>query len=55
MTDDQVEKINEIIKDCDFRVPSCGVCRLELLPCERVLDLGKCPEIIRYLKNENKQ
>jgi hypothetical protein len=54
MTDEQVEEINRIIKKCNYRRMN-AVCALETLPCEKVIDLGKCPEIIDYiLKEEHK-
>ena len=52
MTDNQVTDINKIIKNCIYNM--IDVCSLCVLPCERVIDKGKCPEIIKYLKSQNK-
>lgn len=52
MTDEQVEKINEIIRECPYCIESMDVCRTIILPCSKAIDEGKCPEIIEYLKSE---
>lgn len=54
MTDKQVEEINKLVKNCKYNTSE--VCRLQVLPCTRVIDQGRCPEIIDYLrrnKDEN--
>ena len=53
MTDKQVTDINKIIKNCIYNM--IGVCSLCVLPCERVIDKEKCPEIIKYMKSQNKE
>ena len=50
MTDKQVIDINKIIKKCGYKTQ--GVCRMEVLPCARVIDKGRCPEIIEYLQKQ---
>ena len=50
MTDEQVAKINELVNKCKNK--TSGVCALQVLPCERVIDTGRCPVIIDYLEKE---
>lgn len=50
MTDKQMADINKIVKEC--RYIQQGVCRMQLLPCARVIDKGICPEIIDYLQKQ---
>lgn len=51
MTDEQVNEINKIVKECRHRHQD-GVCRMQVLPCTRAIDKGICPEIIEYLQNQ---
>lgn len=50
MTDKQVDEINKIVKECRYKQQN-AVCRMQILPCARVIDKGICPEIIEYLQN----
>lgn len=51
MTDKQVDEINKRIKECKNR-GTFDICRLQVLPCSRVIDKGKCPVICDYLANK---
>ena len=53
MTDKQVAEINKIVKKCIYK--TIEVCSLCVLPCERVIDKGKCPIIIEYMKKQGKE
>lgn len=53
MTDEDVSEINRLVKECKQK-NSFDICRLEVLPCSRVIDNGKCPVIIEYLQNKEK-
>lgn len=53
MTDEDVSEINKLVKECEQR-HSFDICRLEVSPCSRVIDNGKCPVIIEYLQNKEK-
>jgi len=48
MTDKQVEEINRLVKECKHR-HNFGVCNLQVSPCNRVIDTGRCPIICEYL------
>lgn len=53
MTIEDVSEINRLVKECKHK-NNFDVCRLEVLPCSRVIDNGKCPVIIEYLQNKEK-
>ena len=53
MTDEDVKAINSLVKNCKYRRME-SVCHLCVLPCSRVIDKGKCPQILDYLK-KNKE
>lgn len=53
MTDEDVKVINDIVAHCRYRVAE-SVCQLCVLPCSRVIDKGRCPQILEYLK-KNKE
>lgn len=48
LTDEDARVINTLIKKCEFKA-TFDVCRLECLPCSRVIDKGKCRKILEYL------
>lgn len=53
MTVKDVSEINKLVKECKHK-HNFDVCRLEVLPCSRTIDKGKCPLIIEYLQNKEK-
>ena len=54
MSDEDVEKINELVKDCRYRVKDFGLCKMAMLPCERAIDKGQCMTIIEYMDRRAK-
>lgn len=53
VTDEDAKAINNIVAHCKYRRIE-SVCHLCVLPCGRVIDKGKCPQILEYLK-KNKE
>ena len=49
LTNEQVKTINKMVSTCKYKQMGV-VCFLMCLPCDKVIDKGKCPEIISYLK-----
>lgn len=54
MTNEDVSEINRLVKECKHKT-NYEVCRLEVLPCSRIIDKGTCPVIIEYLQNKEKK
>lgn len=52
MTDELYEKILKAIKECEWKNSEFGVdvCKMEILPCQRAIDAGKCPVIIKIMR-----
>lgn len=55
MTDQKYEEIIKAIHKCKDKTQSGEVCRMMCLPCERVIDSGKCPLIIEMLKEQKNE
>ena len=54
MTDELYRKIMKAVEDCEHKNKQMGVdiCKMEILPCERTIDAGKCPVIISVMKGK---
>lgn len=49
LSDEDVDKINELVQNCRYMVQGFNVCKLSVLPCDRVIDKGQCTTIIEYM------
>ena len=55
MTDKEVKEANEVVNNCRWRFIADGipVCKGMVYPCEKIIDDGKCPELIDFFKRIN--
>lgn len=46
------EIFNNLIETCEWRNNTIGipVCTAEIAPCEKIIEDGKCPILIKYFK-----
>lgn len=42
----------EVINDCYWK-GACDVCRLMVLPCQRVIESGECDALKEFFKSNN--
>lgn len=54
MSDEDVDNINKLVKNCRYRIKDFGLCKMAILPCERAIDKGKCMTIIEYMDKKMK-
>ena len=52
-----MDEIRKLIDECYWKqdVDGIPICRGEVLPCDSVIDKGKCPILQEYFKHEKEQ
>ena len=48
------EQADKLIEKCEWR-KNFDVCVLEVLPCKRAVETGKCPILIEFFKEINNE
>ena len=48
--------LNNLIKNCEWRndAMSTPVCSAKIAPCEKIIESGKCPVLIKLFKERKK-
>lgn len=50
------DTLNNLIKTCEWRNDAIGtpVCNAKIAPCEKIIESGKCPVLIKLFKERKK-